>query len=138
VCLCVCDQETPKREAKGPSWTISAEIPVSYVYLCFVYFSTSRSRWPRSVRRRSWPLVAGNVSLNPARGMDVCLYVCVVLSCVVRGLSDGLVARPRGFYCAFKTSVYYNETKRRSIIVSSRLKTLRRGQGPIWAVVPYE
>jgi hypothetical protein len=24
VCLYVCDQETPKREAKGPSWTISA------------------------------------------------------------------------------------------------------------------
>jgi hypothetical protein len=23
VCLYVCDQETPKREAKGPSWTIS-------------------------------------------------------------------------------------------------------------------
>jgi hypothetical protein len=22
--MCVCDQETPKREAKGPSWTISA------------------------------------------------------------------------------------------------------------------
>jgi hypothetical protein len=24
VFLYVCDQETPKREAKGPSWTISA------------------------------------------------------------------------------------------------------------------
>jgi hypothetical protein len=24
VCVCVCDQETLKREAKGPSWTISA------------------------------------------------------------------------------------------------------------------
>jgi hypothetical protein len=24
ACLYVCDQETPKREAKGPSWTISA------------------------------------------------------------------------------------------------------------------
>jgi hypothetical protein len=24
VCLYVCDQETPKREAKGPSWAISA------------------------------------------------------------------------------------------------------------------
>jgi hypothetical protein len=24
MCLYVCDQETPKREAKGPSWTISA------------------------------------------------------------------------------------------------------------------
>jgi hypothetical protein len=23
VCLYVCDEETPKREAKGPSWTIS-------------------------------------------------------------------------------------------------------------------
>jgi hypothetical protein len=24
VCLYVCDQETPKMEVKGPSWTISA------------------------------------------------------------------------------------------------------------------
>jgi hypothetical protein len=24
MCLYVCDQETPKREAKGPSWTITA------------------------------------------------------------------------------------------------------------------
>jgi hypothetical protein len=24
VSVCVCDQETPKREAKGPSWIISA------------------------------------------------------------------------------------------------------------------
>jgi hypothetical protein len=24
VCLYVCDQETPKREAKGPYWPISA------------------------------------------------------------------------------------------------------------------
>jgi hypothetical protein len=24
VCLYVCDQETPKREAKGTSWTVSA------------------------------------------------------------------------------------------------------------------
>jgi hypothetical protein len=24
VSVCVCDQETRKREAKGPSWTISA------------------------------------------------------------------------------------------------------------------
>jgi hypothetical protein len=24
VCLYVCDQETPKREVKGPSWTVSA------------------------------------------------------------------------------------------------------------------
>jgi hypothetical protein len=24
MCPCMCDQETPKREAKGPSWTIRA------------------------------------------------------------------------------------------------------------------
>jgi hypothetical protein len=24
VSVCVCDKETPKRKAKGPSWTISA------------------------------------------------------------------------------------------------------------------
>jgi hypothetical protein len=34
-------------------------------------------------------------SSNPARGMDVCLFLCVVVSCVGRGLSTGLIPRPR-------------------------------------------
>jgi hypothetical protein len=32
---------------------------------------------------------------NPAYGMDVCLYFCVLLSCVARGLCDGLITRSK-------------------------------------------
>jgi hypothetical protein len=32
---------------------------------------------------------------NPARGMDVSAFLCVVLSCVGRGLGAGLIPRPR-------------------------------------------
>jgi hypothetical protein len=42
---------------------------------------------------------AGIVGSNPSRGMDVfllCLYV--VLSCVGRGLCDGLITRPDESY----------------------------------------
>jgi hypothetical protein len=41
-------------------------------------------------------LVTGIVGSNPARGKDVCL--CVVLSCVRKGLSDGLITRPKESY----------------------------------------
>jgi hypothetical protein len=40
-------------------------------------------------------LVAGITGLNPAEGMYVCLLcLYVVLSCVGRGLCDGLFTRP--------------------------------------------
>jgi hypothetical protein len=43
---------------------------------------TSRSQWPRSLR-------------HPADGMDVCLLcLYVVLSCVGKGLCDGLITHP--------------------------------------------
>jgi hypothetical protein len=37
----------------------------------------------------------GIAGSNPVRGMDVCLFFCVVLSCVGRGLGVGLIPRPR-------------------------------------------
>jgi hypothetical protein len=44
-------------------------------------------------------LVAGITGSNPARGMDVCLLcLYVVLSCVGRGLCDGLITRPEESY----------------------------------------
>jgi hypothetical protein len=44
-------------------------------------------------------LVAGVAGSNPARGMDVCLLcLYVVLSCVGRGLCDGLITRPEESY----------------------------------------
>jgi hypothetical protein len=42
-----------------------------------------------------WPLGS-----NPARDMDICLLcLYVVLSCVGRGLCDGLITRPEESYC---------------------------------------
>jgi hypothetical protein len=44
-------------------------------------------------------LVAGVAGSNHAEGMDVCLLCFyVVLSCVGRGLCDGLVTRPEESY----------------------------------------
>jgi hypothetical protein len=42
-------------------------------------------------------LVAEVASSNPAQSMDVCL-LCVVLSCVGRGLCEGLITRPEESY----------------------------------------
>jgi hypothetical protein len=68
-------------------------------------------------------LVAGIAGLNSARGMDVCLLcLYVVLSCVGRGLCDGLITRPE-------------ESYRVSNCVP--LRNLKGGgQGPIWDVAP--
>jgi hypothetical protein len=44
-------------------------------------------------------LVAGVAGSNPARGIDVCiLCLYIVLSCVDRGLCDGLITRPEESY----------------------------------------
>jgi hypothetical protein len=44
-------------------------------------------------------LVAGVAGSNPDRSMDVCLlYLYVVLSCVGKGLCDGLITRPEESY----------------------------------------
>jgi hypothetical protein len=44
-------------------------------------------------------LVAGVMGSNPAKGIDVCaLCLYVVLSCVGRGLCDGLITSPEESY----------------------------------------
>jgi hypothetical protein len=44
-------------------------------------------------------LVVGIAGSNPAEGIDVCLLCFyVVLSCVGRGLCDGLITRPEESY----------------------------------------
>jgi hypothetical protein len=56
------------------------------------------SQWPRSLRRLR-RLVAGIAGSNPVEGMDVYLLcLSAVLSCVGRGLCDGLVTRPEESY----------------------------------------
>jgi hypothetical protein len=58
---------------------------------------------PISVAARSKGLlVAGIAGSNPAEDMDVCpLCLYVLLSCVGRGLCDGLVPRPEESYCVY-------------------------------------
>jgi hypothetical protein len=57
---------------------------------------------PCGLRSKSWfcgRLVAGIAGSNPARGMDICLLrMYVVLSCVGRGLCDGLITGPEESY----------------------------------------
>jgi hypothetical protein len=77
----------------------------------------SRSRWPRCLRRRSavaW-LLGSRVRIPLGAWMFVsCLYV--VLSCVGRGLCDGLITRPEESY-RVHNCVW--------------LRNLKGGQGPI-------
>jgi hypothetical protein len=63
--------------------------------------SSSRSRWPRGLRRRSataWLL--GSRLRIPMRAWMflLCLYEYVVLSCVGRGHCDGMITRPEDSY----------------------------------------
>jgi hypothetical protein len=54
-------------------------------------------------------LVAGIACSNPAEGIGVCVsYLYVVLSCVGRGLCDGLITRPEELYrvCVIKKPQY--------------------------------
>jgi hypothetical protein len=64
----------------------------------------SRSRWPRGLRRRSWPLVCwdnGFESHSDHWCFSSCL--CVVLFCVGRGLCNGLITRPKSCRVSNKT-----------------------------------
>jgi hypothetical protein len=65
-------------------------------------------------------MIAGS---NPAEGMDVCLLcLFVVLSCVRRGLRDGLITRPEESYRVSNCVLLRNLKK--------------EGQGPNRAVAP--
>jgi hypothetical protein len=71
-------------------------------------------------------LVAGIEGSNTAEGMDVCvLCLCVVLSCVGRGLCDGLITRPEEFY-------------RVSNCVWLRNLNIQEDKAHTWAVVAQE
>jgi hypothetical protein len=66
-------------------------------------------------------LVAGVAGSNPTRGMDVCLLcLYIVLSCVGRGLCDGLITR-------------LVESYRVSLCVWSR-NPERKAKGPSWTI----
>jgi hypothetical protein len=81
-----------------------------------------RSQWPRCLRRTS--AVAGVAGSNSARGMDVCLLcLYVVLSCVGRGLCEGLIIRPEESYRMSNCVLSKNPEKggQRSILDYKRL-----------------
>jgi hypothetical protein len=60
-----------------------------------------RSRWPRGLRCRSWPLGYWDRGFQ-SRLEHGCLCFCVVLSCVDTGLCDGLITRPKESYRVYK------------------------------------
>jgi hypothetical protein len=54
-----------------------------------------RSQWPRGVRRRYWPLGYWNRGFESLLGRGcLSLCFCVLLSCLGRGLLDGLITHP--------------------------------------------
>jgi hypothetical protein len=58
-----------------------------------------RSRWPHGLRRRSWPLGYWDHGFKShLRHGRSSLCFCVLLSCVGRGLCDGLITRPKESY----------------------------------------
>jgi hypothetical protein len=81
---------------------------------------------PVAARSNAWVcgrLVAGIAVSNTAVGMDIdllCLHV--MLSCVGRGLCDGLITRPDESYRVCLTVCVIKKPQKRG------------GQGPIWAV----
>jgi hypothetical protein len=67
-------------------------------------------------------VIAGS---NPVEVMDVCLLsLYFVVSCVGRGICDGLITRPEESYCVY------------NCVRSRNLK--RGGQGTAWDVEAYE
>jgi hypothetical protein len=69
------------------------------IWNIFISAPESRSRWPRGIRRRSWPLGYWYRGFE-SRSRHECLFLClcVALSCVGRGLYDGLINRPEESY----------------------------------------
>jgi hypothetical protein len=65
--------------------------------LCFMYDSGSllADAGGRAVYGVDLGRLVTGIGSKLARGVDVCLCVSVVLSCVGRGLCDGLIARPK-------------------------------------------
>jgi hypothetical protein len=76
VCLYVCDQETPKTEAKGPSWTISAcecEYTINDMAICHGY---ALSPWNKNRLSHLRKVTAGTLR-NPETDIQ---ESCVTLS----------------------------------------------------------
>jgi hypothetical protein len=87
VCLCVWSRN-PKREVKGPSWIISA--------CAWIILYKRRFQWPHSLKRRPWWLECWDRGFESSLRHG-CLFspFCAVLSCVDKGLCDGLITRPK-------------------------------------------
>jgi hypothetical protein len=89
-------------------------ICATYVNLIFVVLITRIVTWVSIYTRSKANTVFGRSNIgiagsNPARGMDVCLRFCVVLSFVGRGLGAGLIPRPRSPTKCLKGSVSKNK-----------------------------
>jgi hypothetical protein len=105
--------------------------PYMVIYVMFIFslhlhwliIVFSESLW----RYKAWVcgcFVAGIAGSNPARGMDVCLLcLYVVLSCVGRGLWDGLITRPEESYRVSNDMWLRNLNK-------------EEDKAQVWAIVP--
>ena len=82
------------------------------VYFCLSY-PTSRSQWPRGLRRRSaaTSLLGSWVRIPPGTWIFVCCECCMLSG---RGLCDGLITRPEEFYRLWCVVVCNLETSMRS------------------------
>jgi hypothetical protein len=82
----------------------------------FSYSIATYKPIPVTARSKAWVcgrLITGIAGSNPARGMDVCLLCLnVVLSCVGRGLCDGLITRPEEPYRVSKCMCHRSNPER--------------------------
>jgi hypothetical protein len=87
------------------AWLLGSRVQIqlnAWMFVSCVYVlccPVTRSRWPRGLRRRSWPLGYWDRGLE-SRSCHGCISLClyVVLFCVVRGLCEGQITRPEESY----------------------------------------
>jgi hypothetical protein len=92
----LCTFLSPSMRVSCPARLIVLDL-ICLIVIIIIYVWFCLSRWPRGLRRRSWPLGYWNRWFE-SRSRHGCLCVCVVLSCVGRSLCDGLITRRKESY----------------------------------------
>jgi hypothetical protein len=96
--------------SRGPQRTVALEKKKKKKNLLVL---VRRSPWPRGPRRWSWPLGYWDRVFESRSGHGcLSLCFCVVLSCVGRGLCDGLITRPKESYLASKSMIKKPQRRR--------------------------
>jgi hypothetical protein len=75
---------------------------VFYLHIQIIELYTvpyDRSQWPRCLRRRTWPRGYWDREFESrSRHGGLFLYFYILLACVGRGISDGLITPPKKAY----------------------------------------